>query len=218
MRRSAVSSGGSWQTHGDLLVREVRYHAGATQLRHAHAESSVSLVLAGELEESSGNTNYVARAGSVVFKPAGWRHANTYGPRGAAHCATDGPLGRHALPAADAQLCLARCAASRPAHHRVAQRRTPRRGSGRTRPVGCAGPGRRRRWHSARQPSPVVVAGRHRLARRQRRAPCFRGSHRAQRRRASGASGARLPPATRLLRPRLSSPAPRAHCVAHAGA
>jgi AraC family transcriptional regulator len=83
MRRTAVSFAGSWQTHGELLVREVRYHAGAEQTRHAHDESSVSLVLAGELEETCDNDRYLARAGSVVFKPAGWPHANLYGPRGA---------------------------------------------------------------------------------------------------------------------------------------
>jgi AraC-like DNA-binding protein len=74
---------GEWRTVGGLRVRDVRYLAGARQPLHRHAEGSLSLVLAGELEETSSLLTYRAAAGSLVLKPAGYRHANTYGPRGA---------------------------------------------------------------------------------------------------------------------------------------
>jgi AraC family transcriptional regulator len=64
-------------------VQEVRYRAAAVQERHRHEESSLSLVLAGELEETSSTMSYRAAAGSVVIKPAECWHANVYGPRGA---------------------------------------------------------------------------------------------------------------------------------------
>ena len=64
-------------------MREVRYCANAVQKRHRHGESSLAVVLAGELEETSSTMSYRAAAGSVVIKPAECWHANMYGPRGA---------------------------------------------------------------------------------------------------------------------------------------
>jgi len=81
--RGAVSCASSWQAVGTLRLREVRYRANAVQPRHRHAESSLSLVLAGELEETSATRSYRAAAGSMVIKPAGCWHANVYGPQGA---------------------------------------------------------------------------------------------------------------------------------------
>ena len=78
----AISSTSPWQAFGTLRVREVRYRANAVQERHRHEESSLSLVLAGELEETSSAMSYRAAAGSVVIKPAECWHANIYGPRG----------------------------------------------------------------------------------------------------------------------------------------
>jgi AraC family transcriptional regulator len=72
-----------WRTLGGLRVREVSYLPGARQPRHRHAEGSMSLVVAGEIEETSEAMTYRAAAGSMVVKPAGYWHANTYGPRGA---------------------------------------------------------------------------------------------------------------------------------------
>ena len=81
--RSAISSASPWRAFGSLRLREMRYHANAGQERHRHEESSLSLVLAGELEETSSATSFRAAAGSVVIKPAECWHADVYGPRGA---------------------------------------------------------------------------------------------------------------------------------------
>jgi AraC family transcriptional regulator len=78
----AISGTSPWQTFGKLRVRVVRYRANAIQERHRHRESSLSLVLAGELEETSSAMSYRASAGSVVIKPAEYWHSNRYGPRG----------------------------------------------------------------------------------------------------------------------------------------
>ena len=80
---SAISSASPWRAFGSLRLREVRYHANSGQDRHRHEESSLSLVLAGELEETSSSASFRAAAGSVVIKPAACWHADVYGPRGA---------------------------------------------------------------------------------------------------------------------------------------
>ncbi|MDQ4080653.1 MAG: AraC family transcriptional regulator [Gemmatimonadota bacterium] len=53
------------------------------QHRHAHAETTITLVLAGSLRETVGSTQEVARALSVVLKPGDTEHANRFGDRGA---------------------------------------------------------------------------------------------------------------------------------------
>lgn len=80
--RTAVQDVRAWRTRGGLQVRDVRYAAGARQARHCHAQGSISLVLAGELEEETSGMTYRAAVGSLVVKPADHWHANAYGPRG----------------------------------------------------------------------------------------------------------------------------------------
>ncbi len=80
---SAIETAGPWRNVHGLRVREVQYRAGSQQLRHRHAEPGLSLVLAGSLEEKSREATIHAEAGSLVIKPAGYWHADAYGPRGA---------------------------------------------------------------------------------------------------------------------------------------
>ena len=63
-------------------VREVRYDAGLVQPRHAHAETTVTLVVAGSLRETVGRTQEIARALSIVVKPGDTEHADQFGARG----------------------------------------------------------------------------------------------------------------------------------------
>jgi AraC family transcriptional regulator len=67
---------------GGLCLRETCYRPGGRQGRHRHAESIISLVLAGEVVEETATMSYRAAAGSLLFKPAGQWHANYFGPRG----------------------------------------------------------------------------------------------------------------------------------------
>ncbi len=82
-RTTSREPSNQWRTLGGLRVREVYYAPHRHQPRHRHSESSLSLVLAGQLEETSAHARYRAVAGSLVMKPAGHWHADTYGPRGA---------------------------------------------------------------------------------------------------------------------------------------
>jgi AraC family transcriptional regulator len=61
----------------------VRYSPGLRQPRHAHEESTVTLVVAGSLRETVGRTQEIARALSVVVKPGGTEHADQFGDAGA---------------------------------------------------------------------------------------------------------------------------------------
>lgn len=72
-----------WRTVGGLRVRIVRYPAGTTQPRHCHPDAGLSLVIAGNFEETAATTVYRAQAGSLVIKPAECWHTNVFGPRGA---------------------------------------------------------------------------------------------------------------------------------------
>lgn len=65
------------------VVREVTYEPHLLQRRHAHAETTVTLVLAGSLRETVGSTQEIARALSVVVKPGDTEHADQFGDRGA---------------------------------------------------------------------------------------------------------------------------------------
>ena len=71
-------------TSGGSEIRLVRYRPGERHLRHAHARSSVTLVLRGAIEERVGSTDECGTPLSVVVKPAGGEHADTFGPGGAA--------------------------------------------------------------------------------------------------------------------------------------
>jgi hypothetical protein len=64
------------------IVR-VNYESGERHERHAHDYANVSVVLAGSLRERVGRTEVIARPLSVVVKPAGTEHEDTFGPTGA---------------------------------------------------------------------------------------------------------------------------------------
>lgn len=66
-----------------MRVREVTYAPGLRQSRHAHDESTVTLVVAGSLRETVGRTQEIARALSVVVKPCDTEHADEFGDAGA---------------------------------------------------------------------------------------------------------------------------------------
>jgi AraC family transcriptional regulator len=65
-----------------LRVAERAYPPGLRQPRHAHAETTVTIVIGGSLRERVGRVDEIARPLSVVVKPGGTEHANEFGPRG----------------------------------------------------------------------------------------------------------------------------------------
>jgi AraC family transcriptional regulator len=67
----------------DIGVAQIQYAAGEWQPRHAHEETTVSIVLSGSLLERVGRVDEVARPLSVVVKPGGTEHEDRFGPRGA---------------------------------------------------------------------------------------------------------------------------------------
>lgn len=71
------------RTGGGSVVRVVHYAPRAVQPRHAHDRTFLSLVVRGNLEERVGRAVQEAGALSVVVKPAGVEHADTFGDRGA---------------------------------------------------------------------------------------------------------------------------------------
>ena len=66
-----------------LQASVARYAGGAVLEAHAHAMGSVSVVLAGTIEEDVGRRTEVGRVGSLVAKPAGVEHCNRVGRDGA---------------------------------------------------------------------------------------------------------------------------------------
>jgi AraC family transcriptional regulator len=64
-------------------VREVAYSPRLLQARHAHEETTVTLVVAGSLRETVGRTQEIARALSIVVKPGDTEHADQFGESGA---------------------------------------------------------------------------------------------------------------------------------------
>ncbi|HEX6740474.1 MAG TPA: helix-turn-helix domain-containing protein [Sphingomicrobium sp.] len=73
-----------------LRASLVRYAGGAVLEPHAHAAGSVSVVLAGMIEEDVGRRTEVGRLGSLVAKPAGVEHCNRVGRDGAILLAVSG--------------------------------------------------------------------------------------------------------------------------------
>lgn len=65
-----------------IRVREVTYEPQLTQPRHAHAETTVTLVISGSLRETVGRKQEVARALSIVVKPGDTEHADQFGDKG----------------------------------------------------------------------------------------------------------------------------------------
>lgn len=59
------------------------YPPGMRYARHAHEESQVSVLLAGQIEDSIGRNGSAALGLSLAAKPAGGAHAVTFGPQGA---------------------------------------------------------------------------------------------------------------------------------------
>jgi AraC family transcriptional regulator len=68
---------------GGFLVRQVAYAPHLTMPAHAHEQGSATLVIAGAIREVVGRTEEIAGPLSVVVKPAGVIHSDTFGPRGA---------------------------------------------------------------------------------------------------------------------------------------
>lgn len=63
-------------------VREVAYAPHLLQARHAHEETTITLVVAGSLRETVGSAQEIARALSIVVKPGDTEHADQFGERG----------------------------------------------------------------------------------------------------------------------------------------
>lgn len=73
---------GPWPSAHSPRVREVAYEPGLRQARHAHAETTVTLVVAGSLRETVGSAQEIARALSIVVKPGDTEHADQFGEHG----------------------------------------------------------------------------------------------------------------------------------------
>ena len=67
----------------DMAVAELSYADNQWQRRHAHEETTISIVLAGALVERVAGTEEVAGPLSIVVKPGGTEHEDRFGPRGA---------------------------------------------------------------------------------------------------------------------------------------
>ena len=64
-------------------VKLVRYGAGETHARHAHEDSSISVLLVGDFQEDLGGCEYDFACPVLGWKPAGLSHADRFGPQGA---------------------------------------------------------------------------------------------------------------------------------------
>lgn len=62
-----------------LRVNYNHYASWLRQTRHAHDETTVSLVVTGSLRESVGSADVVASPFSIVVKPRGTEHSNKFG-------------------------------------------------------------------------------------------------------------------------------------------
>ncbi len=81
--RPPTFSVGDPRPAGPFLVRRIDYPPGLRQATHYHNRSSLTILLAGEIRESARSREATGSALSVVVKPAGTRHADEVGPRGA---------------------------------------------------------------------------------------------------------------------------------------
>lgn len=66
-----------------LSLHEIAYEPGRSIGVHTHRHANVSIVLSGSLEEQLEDARHFAHPSGVVFKPAGVRHGNRFGPHGA---------------------------------------------------------------------------------------------------------------------------------------
>ncbi|HJQ39855.1 MAG TPA: helix-turn-helix domain-containing protein [Thermoanaerobaculia bacterium] len=67
----------AWQI-GAFTYSRASYRAGTSLPLHAHDVASLEIITAGELTETIDRKTYELAPGSVVYKPAGMRHANAY--------------------------------------------------------------------------------------------------------------------------------------------
>jgi AraC family transcriptional regulator len=67
----------------EFAVRECAYPPGMRLPRHAHDYSNVTVVVSGEITETSAEGEYRGRSGSVVLKPARSEHENLISGLGA---------------------------------------------------------------------------------------------------------------------------------------
>jgi AraC family transcriptional regulator len=67
----------------DVSAAELSYAGNQFQHRHAHEETTISMVLSGSLVERVGKAEEMARVLSVVVKPGGTEHEDRFSPRGA---------------------------------------------------------------------------------------------------------------------------------------
>jgi AraC family transcriptional regulator len=104
--RPPTSSVGDPRPAGPFLVRRIDYPPGLRQTTHYHDRSSLTILLAGEIRESARSREVTGSALSVVVKPAGTRHADEVGPRGARTLqVTFDPADAAALDGGSAVLC-----------------------------------------------------------------------------------------------------------------
>jgi AraC family transcriptional regulator len=66
-----------------MQLHELVYAPERRQDTHAHEYSSISFIVAGELEEKVGSTRWLGGAGNVIVKPRHVEHEDVYGPAGA---------------------------------------------------------------------------------------------------------------------------------------
>ena len=66
-----------------MQLREFAYAPGLVQPIHVHDYSSISFIVAGELHETSGGTEWKGGAGNVIVKPRDVAHDDIYGRAGA---------------------------------------------------------------------------------------------------------------------------------------
>src|SRR5262245_47452099 len=88
------------RTQSDCHLRLIDYPPAIRQPRHVHRRDSITLVLRGDLIETSERGEERAAALSVVAKPAGVEHANLFGSGGASTLQIELPHGRWRLGAA----------------------------------------------------------------------------------------------------------------------
>lgn len=89
-----------YYSDGDFVVRTIAYAPGVYHGAHAHDSVGISLILAGDLEETGPRGTSHNGVCSAVFKPSGLKHANAYGPQGTRifQIILEGELGKR-LPA-----------------------------------------------------------------------------------------------------------------------
>lgn len=61
---------------GDFLLKQSVYAPGFRQPRHTHDYNNVTVVVAGQIEETTDDGHYAGKPGSVVLKAAGREHEN----------------------------------------------------------------------------------------------------------------------------------------------